>query len=70
MVEIYRYDGWNKTKAYRTYQKLMNEYENVFAVVKTAHKSKWDNLQLSTYQMNNSLPCTDKRYWEKLSDKQ
>ena len=39
----------------------MNEYENVFAVVKTAHKSKWDNLQLSTYQMNNSLPCTDKK---------
>lgn len=53
--------GGTKQKAYRTYQKLMNEYENVFAVVKTAHKSKWDNLQLSTYQMNNSLPCTDKK---------
>lgn len=53
--------GGTKQKAYRTYQKLMNEYENVFAVVKTAHKSKWDNLQLSTYQMNNSLPCTDEK---------
>ena len=28
--------------------------------MKTAHPSKWGNLQLTAYQMNNSLPTTDR----------
>ena len=60
--------GGTKQKAYRTYRKLMKTYENVFAVVKTAHKSKWGDLQLSAYQMNNSLPCTDEKVLESITD--
>ena len=60
--------GGTKKKAYRTYRKLMNKYDNYFAVVKTAHKSRWGDLQLSAYQMNNSLPCIDEKILKLITD--
>ena len=53
--------GGTEEKAYKYYRKWMNTYDNCFSVVKTAHPSKWGELQLMAYQMNNSLPTTDKK---------
>lgn len=50
--------GTNK-KAYKYYRRYMEMFDNYFSVVKTAHSSKWGELQLMAYQMNNSLPTTD-----------
>lgn len=51
--------GKTDLKAYRFYKKFMQRDGEQFAIVKTAHKSKYGNLQRSSYQMNNSLPTTD-----------
>ncbi len=52
--------GGTEQKAYRNYRRLMKEYDYYFSIVKTAHKSKFGDMQLSTYQMNNSVPTTNK----------
>lgn len=46
-------------KAYQYYKKFMAKDGEQFAIVKSAHKSKYGNLQRSSYQINNSLPTTD-----------
>ena len=51
--------GKTDLKAYRSYKKFMQRDGEQFAIVKTVHKSKYGNLQRSSYQMNNSLPTTD-----------
>jgi hypothetical protein len=51
--------GTNK-KAFDYYDKFMSQNGNVFSIVKTAHPSKWGDLQLMAYQMCNSLPTTDR----------
>ena len=45
--------------AYKYYRRFMKKDGEQFAIVKTAHKSKYGNLQRSSYQINNSLPTTD-----------
>lgn len=60
--------GGTQKKAYRYYHKWMKEYDYYFSIVKTAHKSKLGELQLSTYQMNNSLPTTDRKKLRNVSD--
>lgn len=52
--------GGTEKKAYKYYRRYMKKYGDYFSIVKTAHKSKWGNLQLSAYQMNNSIPTVDK----------
>ena len=52
--------GGTQEKAYKYYYKWMNTFDNCFSVVKTAHASKWGDLQLMAYQMNNSIPTTDR----------
>lgn len=52
--------GGTKEAAFRYYRKFMKEHEELFAIVKTAHASKWGDMQRSSYQMNGSLPTTDK----------
>lgn len=53
--------GGTDEMAYEYYRKYMKSHGDYFSIVKTAHPSKWDDLQLSTYQMNNSLPTTDRK---------
>lgn len=60
--------GTNK-KAYRYYQRYMKIFDNYFSIVKTAHSSKWGELQLMAYQMNNSLPTTDVKVLKNVSRK-
>lgn len=46
--------------AYKYYKQFMKKHQERFAIVKTAHASKYGDLQRSSYQINNSLPCTDR----------
>lgn len=52
--------GGTEKKAYKYYYNYMKRYEDYFSIVKTGHPSHWGNLQLMAYQMNNSVPTTDK----------
>lgn len=52
--------GGSKQAAYEYYKKFMKKHDERFAIVKTAHASKYGDMQRSSYQINNSLPCTDR----------
>ena len=58
--------GGTKEKAYKKYAKIMKDNDYYFSIVKTAHHSRWGDMQLTTYQMNNSLPCTDTEVLERI----
>lgn len=60
--------GGTKKKAFDYYQQYMKEHDNWFTIVKTAHSSKWEDMQLMAYQMNNSLPSTDQETLSRISD--
>lgn len=60
--------GGTEKKAYRYYHNYMKRFDDYFSIVKTAHPSKWGNLQLSAYQMNNSVPTTDRGVLEHVTD--
>jgi len=51
--------GGTLSKAFDYYEKFMKKHGERFSIVKTAHSSKWGELQRSSYQMNGSLPTTD-----------
>lgn len=51
--------GGTPQKAFQYYRKFMKKDGQRFAIVKTAHKSKWGELQRSSFQINNSLPITE-----------
>ncbi|MDE6435847.1 MAG: hypothetical protein K2L07_16700 [Lachnospiraceae bacterium] len=52
--------GGSEEAAYKYYVKFMKKHEERFAIIKTAHESKYGDLQRSSYQINNSLPCMDR----------
>lgn len=45
---------------FKYYSRIMKNDGEMFAIVKTAHKSKYDELQRSSFQMNNTLLSTDR----------
>lgn len=51
--------GGRLQKAYKYYEQFMKKHGEEFAIVKTAHASKWGDMQRSSYQMNGSLPTVD-----------
>lgn len=59
--------GETEKDAYKYYKKVMKKHNEEFAIVKTAHASKWGDLQRSSYQINNSLPCTNKETLKKIA---
>ncbi len=59
--------GKNDQSAYKYYVRFMKKHNEKFAIVKTAHKSKWGKLQRSSYQINNSLPTTNKEILKKIA---
>lgn len=59
--------GNTPQKAYEYYKKWMKENNDTFEIVKTAHSSKWGNLQRASYQMINSLPCVDKEQLHRIA---
>ena len=58
--------GGTDEMAYEYYSKYLKGHGDFFSIVKTAHPSKWDDLQLSTYQMNNTLPTIDREVLERV----
>lgn len=60
--------GGTEKKAYRYYRRHMKIFDDYFSIVKTAHSSKWNDLQLMAYQMNNSLPTTDKEVLGRITE--
>lgn len=60
--------GGTEKKAYRFYRNYMKKNDDYFSIVKTAHPSHWGGLQLSAYQMNNSVPTTDKAVLKGITD--
>ena len=53
--------GGTLQKAYEYYERFMKKHGEEFAIVKTAHASKWGDMQRSSYQMNGSLPTVDEQ---------
>lgn len=51
--------GGSEIAAYKYYKRFMRKHKERFAIVKTAHASKYGDLQRSSYQINNSFPCVD-----------
>lgn len=51
--------GGTLSKAFRYYEKFMKKQGENFAIVKTAHSSKWGEFQRSSYQINGTLPSID-----------
>ena len=60
--------GENPLDAYKYYEKFMKKHGEKFAIVKTAHSSKWGDLQRSSYQINGSLPTTDEAVLRSVAD--
>lgn len=52
--------GGSEKAAYAYYMRFMKKQNEKFEIVKTTHASKYGELQRSSYQINNSLPCTDR----------
>lgn len=59
--------GGSEKAAYKYYKKFMKKHDEKFEIVKTAHSSKYGELQRSSYQINNSLPCTDRVILERIA---
>ncbi len=60
--------GGTQKKAFKYYKEYMRAQANWFSIVKTAHPSKWGELQLMAYQMNNSLPTTGRDVLGRVAD--
>lgn len=56
--------GGTKKSAFEYYRKFMKKHGESFSIVKTAHSSKWGDMQRSSYQINGSLPTTNKTILE------
>lgn len=59
--------GGTKEKAFAYYKRFMKKHGEQFAIIKTAHASKWGDMQRSSYQMNNSLPTTDEEVLKRIA---
>lgn len=54
-------------EGFKYYNKIMKKEGEMFAIVKTAHKSKYDELQRSSFQMNNTLLSTNREILEEIA---
>lgn len=59
--------GGSEDKAYKYYKRFMKKQYEKFEIVKTAHCSKYGELQRSSYQMNNSFPCIGRMILERIA---
>ena len=60
--------GGSKIAAFKYYKKWMEKQGNLFSIVKTSCGSKYGDKQRMSFQMNNSLPTTDKDKLERVAD--
>lgn len=54
--------------AFKKYQQYLEKYDNSFAIVKTAHPSKYGEIQRASYQIINSLPFDNNEQLYKTAD--
>lgn len=59
--------GGSEKSAYLYYKRFMKKHHEEFEIVKTAHGSRYGDLQRSSYQINNSFPCTDRNKLENIA---
>lgn len=59
--------GGTERKAYRYYRKYMRKCGNEYAIVKSAHPSKWGELQRGSFQIYGTLPTTDEKILKKIA---
>ena len=55
------------TEAFKFYNRVMKKDNERFAIVKTAHKSNYGDLQRSSFQMNNTLLTVDRKILEEIA---
>lgn len=60
--------GGKESKAFRYWRNFMKEHGNWFEIVKTVHHSKLGEYQKSAYQMNNSVPSTDRNILQSVAN--
>lgn len=60
--------GGTNESAFKYYKRFMKKHGELFAIVKTAHASKWGDMQRSSYQMNGSLPTTDEEILGRIAE--
>lgn len=60
--------GGTEEKAYKYYYNYMKKFDDYFSIVKTGHPSHWGDLQLMAYQMDNSVPTTDKEVLGRITE--
>lgn len=60
--------GGTYKRAFKYYNRVMKQYGNCFAIVKSAHESKLGNYQVSSYQMNGSLPTNNPEVLKPIAD--
>ncbi len=63
----YMSESGTKKAAFRAYKKIMKNDGYTFQIVKTAHSSKYGDLQRTSFQMNNTLLTTDENILEKIA---
>lgn len=63
----YMSESGTKEAAFRAYKKIMKNDGYTFQIVKTAHSSKYGDLQRTSFQMNNTLLTTDENILEKIA---
>lgn len=66
-IKFYNIMGGSEKSAYAYYKRFMKKHNEEFEIVKTAHGSKYGDLQRSSYQINNSFPCTDRNKLENIA---
>lgn len=54
--------------AFKYYSRIMKKDGERFAIIKTAHKSNYGNLQRSSFQMNNTLLTTDRKILKAIAE--
>ncbi|MCD8397938.1 MAG: hypothetical protein LUD12_12300 [Lachnospiraceae bacterium] len=60
-------DNQDMKTGWRYFRDIMRKYDEQFAIVKTGHKSKYDDSQRMSYQMVNSLLTTDEEVLRRIA---
>lgn len=60
--------GGTEKKAYKYYRDYMKRFDNYFSIIKTAKPSHWGDIQFMAYQMSNSVPTTDEKVLERITE--
>lgn len=66
-IKLEKLMGKTDREAYNYYKRFMKKHKNEFSIVKSAHQSKWGDMQRGSFQIYNSLPTTDREILKKIA---